>query len=615
MFCSHIYNVLVPCRCPVGCQRMGDHSRTRSAWFWFTSLALICFSSSSEVAADESVRATCSRDPTSDVKQHSLLQLSGLPRQRLQDLRDMEDADMDSFEEQGSPSASLLSLTSEHSDAGLRAKDLMERAAEEARLAEISMADNARNTAQVAQSMDEVHHSSEGARKAQEIDAKRLDDLGEALAETLRKVQGAADVEQHELSVKALATRRLEDAAKNAREVQQIENENIAREAQTAALLQEVTQRFDSPDGNHGTSVQAEALQAVEDAEKFVEARASEKVRASQLLQSSLEGAALAVEDLKRGKETQTAAWLRDASANLVSTQSALRKTAQAQSNVAGHLEATAIASNSAQALAADTAARQKSVVQKMHDVAQQVRSAQDAASQEAAAASILHERARQSRNDPGLQDMMPMQDRAGARSSGIGLPMASPQYSAAALSPRSSQNYMQEVGVADAAQQVPTPTQVGFAPDPRTINLQRIGTGLTPANIVTVGESSSNMQGPAIVQGGFQFAPASNYLQNAAVREAPQNFATIGQSSQSARAAAQGGFQLAPGNNYIKNAAVRVAPRDFATMEQSSQSTQEAAQGGSQQSVRNQYLQNVGVDSAAAGLGNVVYLPLMPAR
>jgi len=101
----------------------------------------------------------------------------------------------------------------------------------------------------------------------------------------------------------------------------QIQTE-LAKDASSAATLErpkEAMGKIQAPDQEDSVDSRPlrETLKALQVAQNALAAEASSKVHASQLLQSSLQGAAVAVEALKRGKEEQTATWLRDAGRGL----------------------------------------------------------------------------------------------------------------------------------------------------------------------------------------------------------------------------------------------------------------------------------------------------------
>lgn len=487
--------------------------------------------------------ATCTSDlgghAEDSVRSSSLLQVNGLPRQGSQAFAKetfpaaaYSDADLALLQERDSTPEIALSSVAEHSGGASRVGELMERAAEETQSAEMSMAARATKSAQAAQAFEEVRRSSEEARAAQEMEARRIDDVGEVLAGALRKVQGAAEVEQQELSMKALATRRLQDAAKGAREVQQLEDESAEREAQAADMLQEVMHKLQSSDRTDRAGGQAEvdALKAVEEAERLVAAQSSDKVRASQLLQSSLEGAAAAVEDLKHGKEAQTATWLREASADLRTTHSALRRVAQAEANVAERITATATASESARALAADTSASEEAASAKMHDIAQQVRSAQDAASQQSAQDAIqeAHD-AEDAMRKSTAQSQAAMNSRLAELSSEVQNARASSEAQKMQFSQLLQQFQIEQ---AQVRQPQISPQQVvgaaGFG-QPATIMQAPVATSMIQAPgtspIMQAPQATPIMQVPAAMQTGSQFGPAgNNYLQAPAVAPALGN-------------------------------------------------------------------------------------------
>merc|ERR1719158_1325147 len=123
-----------------------------------------------------------------------------------------------------------------------------------------------------------------------------------------------------------------------------------------------------------------ETLKIVEDAQRAVAAEAAAKVHASQLLQASLEGAASAVEALKRGKEANTKKWLRDALGNLEWMQASLGEREEAEQKVAKQLEGAEKNTGTAQKLAQETASNKDAVANIVEEAVSKVRSAQDTA-------------------------------------------------------------------------------------------------------------------------------------------------------------------------------------------------------------------------------------------
>jgi len=262
----------------------------------------------------------------------------------------------------------------------------MQSAVNNAKSAELTAVTDATNAVQTAQSVENVHHESQEALAAQEFQAKTSAEVGEALKGAMQRVQRAGEVESQELQMEAMATKRLQDAARGAREVQALEDEGAAREARAAELLQEAIQKLDSPDQEDTSSPFRETLKVVQQAQMAAAADSAGKARASQLLQTSLEGAATAVEALKRGKEAQTSTYLRDAYRNLEWMDASWTERTKAEAKVTHELKAAVKSADSAKELIDDTSNNKQSAVTLLQDVVKDVRSAQDVVFQESAA-------------------------------------------------------------------------------------------------------------------------------------------------------------------------------------------------------------------------------------
>jgi len=194
--------------------------------------------------------------------------------------------------------------------------------------------------------------------------------------------------------MKTEATRRLQEAARGARQVQALEDEGVAREAKAGELLQEAMQKMEGLQREDvASSPQRETIELLEEAQRLVAAGAYSKGHASQLLQTSLEGAATAVEALKDGEEVQTTKWLRDAFQNLQLMQSSLRQSTNADEKAAKYLGVAEGSANSAKKLAEEASSSKKSVAALLQDVVQKTHFAEDLAAQKEALAAEAAER------------------------------------------------------------------------------------------------------------------------------------------------------------------------------------------------------------------------------
>jgi len=204
------------------------------------------------------------------------------------------------------------------------------------------------------------------------------------------------------------ATQRLQDAAKNARQVQVLEDGGAAGEARAALLLQDVVRKLQEENANQEDAESSPILVALEEVEKaqtVVAAEAQSKARASELLQQSLQGAANAVEALKASKEAQTSKWLQDAFKELQWMYSSWSQRTEAEAKVAKGLSGTVRRSEYAAKLAVETSAAKQSVMALMEGVVQKVTSARDMVSQEATATQASE--AREALKSQSMQDAL----------------------------------------------------------------------------------------------------------------------------------------------------------------------------------------------------------------
>jgi hypothetical protein len=358
------------------------------------------------LSVDGAIEPTCLLADCGEdfVRAASLLQINKPPRHRVSALQTSSNFHVDA--EALDPRATELSI--ETSDA-LRTEvnDFMQNAAEQANQAQLGMAAGAERATQMVQAIENMHENNKEALVAQDVEARKAAEAGEALLGAMQRVQHAGQVESQEQSIAAVATQRLQQAAAGARKVQVLEDEGAAQDARAAELLQEAIHKLERSDPGDGTSILLETLKVVGEAQKVVAAKASSKIHASQLLQTSLEGAAVAAEALKGGSEEHTATWLRDALRILQRIQGSWRQRTQAELEVARNLESAASTSDSVQQLAESTAASMQSGMETMHGVAQAVRAAQDVASQEATTAALVQEEAeaREAEMDKTLQE------------------------------------------------------------------------------------------------------------------------------------------------------------------------------------------------------------------
>lgn len=305
-------------------------------------------------------------------------------------------------------------LSSENSEAlsaalGVEVLNSMQSAAEDAKNAQLAIAEDAKKVAKTAEAMQEAQQQNHDAQVAQGQEQKQAAEASNALMGALQRVQRAGEVESQELAMEEVATKRLQDAAVGARQVQALEDEGAAREARAAELLQEAIHKLDSPDDEDTTSPLKQTLRVVEEAQRAVAAEASSKVHASQLLRSSLEGAATAVEALKQGKEAQTNKWLRDALTNLEWMQASWGQRGEAESKVTKNLEGAATSSGTAKNLIDEVWANRRSVASLLDDAVKKVQSAEDSASEEATMVALARKNAqtREAQNSAELQEAM----------------------------------------------------------------------------------------------------------------------------------------------------------------------------------------------------------------
>jgi hypothetical protein len=293
--------------------------------------------------------------------------------------------------------------TPEAASAAMRTEvvKLLSNAAENSNAAQLTLSEDATKAAQTAQAFEDAHRSSQKAQMAQSAEAKKSDEAGQALVGAMQRVEKAEEVEGQELAMEAVATRRLQDAARQAMQVQMLEDEAAAREARAAQMLQEALRKIGNAENEdaqnpHGDAqdLVRETLRVVEETQKAVAAEASNKVRASQLLQTSLQGAASAVETLQRDKEAQTNKWLHDALGGLQNIQASWMERKQAQNQVAQQLDNAVKNSESAEKLAEQASESKQSTATMMQDVVQKVRTAQSVATEEASVASLIQNEA-----------------------------------------------------------------------------------------------------------------------------------------------------------------------------------------------------------------------------
>jgi hypothetical protein len=230
--------------------------------------------------------------------------------------------------------------------------------------------------------LQELRDSSREAQRAQDLEVKSSAEVDNALLGAMQRVQRAGEVEMQEQGMEAEATRRLQEAAKSARQVQMLEDQMAGPGARAAGLLQNAIRKLQGDGANQGEDALSpkqmhEMLIEVEKAEKLASQEESSKARASESLQESLQRAATVVEALKASKEAQTSKWLQDALRELQSIHASWNQRTEAEAQVTKGLEGAVRSSESAE----------NSVVALVQDVEQKIRSAQNTASQESAEA------------------------------------------------------------------------------------------------------------------------------------------------------------------------------------------------------------------------------------
>lgn len=280
--------------------------------------------------------------------------------------------------------------------AALRAEVVksLQSAAESSEMAQHDFDADVTNAAQTAEAIQEAHRDSQAAQSAQTLEAEKAAEAGEALSGALQRVEQAEAVERQELAMKDVATRRLQEAARGAKQVQSLEDEGAVRDSRAAELLHEAIRKLGPSKDDEDTAAPVkDVLKALEEAQKAVAAQASNKMRATEMLQTSLEGAATAVDALRRGSEAQTSTWLRDALMNLESMHASWRQRTDAETQVAKQIEGAVKTASAAEQLSKEFADAQhdgeQSVAAYLHNVAQKVNAAHDLASQEAIVASL----------------------------------------------------------------------------------------------------------------------------------------------------------------------------------------------------------------------------------
>jgi len=282
----------------------------------------------------------------------------------------------------------------------------MQSAIDDAKKAKAGISADARNAAEAAKAIQDASQDNQEAQAAQKSEARKSAEAGDVLTGALQNVQRAGEVESQELAIGEVVARRLQDAVMGAKRVQALEDEGTVRAARASELLQEALHKLDSPGEANSPNGLKDTLAVVEEAQRAVAADASSKVHASQLLQTSLEGAASAVEALKHSKEVQTSKWLRDAMSNLEWMQATWGQEKAAEEKVSKHLEGAAKSLDSAERLATETVENKQSVEKLVEDVARKTQDAQDMANKEAAMASAAQNAAevREARTSSSLQ-------------------------------------------------------------------------------------------------------------------------------------------------------------------------------------------------------------------
>lgn len=250
-------------------------------------------------------------------------------------------------------------------------------------LQQVNAAETLRSSAgPTVKALQELRESSREAQMAQDLEVKSSAEVDNALVGAMQRVQRAGEVEMQEQGMEAEATRRLQEAAKSARQVQMLEDQMAGPGARAAALLQNAIRKLQGDGANQGEDALSpkqmrEMLIEVEKAEKLASQEESSKARASESLQESLQGAATLVEALKASKGAQTSKWLQDAMRELQSMHASWNQRTAAEAKVTKGLEGAVRSSESAE----------NSVVALVQDVEQKIRSAQNTASQESAEA------------------------------------------------------------------------------------------------------------------------------------------------------------------------------------------------------------------------------------
>lgn len=248
--------------------------------------------------------------------------------------------------------------------------------------------------AETVKAMQELQQSSLEAKSAHDLEAQTSAEVGNAIVGAMQRVEKASEVETRELGMEAEATRRLKEAAKSARQVQMLEDESAARETRAAGLLQNAIRKLEDGSANKGEDAfnpkqMAETLLEVEQAQKLVAEEENIKARESESLQQSLQGAATVVGALKASKEAQTTKWLQDALRELQWMHASWSQRTEAEAKVGKGLDGAVTSSESAE----------KAVVALVQDVVRKIRSTENMASQESAAALKFAE-ARQASRD-----------------------------------------------------------------------------------------------------------------------------------------------------------------------------------------------------------------------
>jgi len=426
-------------------------------------------------------------------------------------------------------SSSLDSSQAASATTGSEVVKLMQSAAFDAKKAQLSVDADAAKAAHTAHAMENALQNNQDARVALTWEAKKAAEAGEALTGALQRVQRAGEVESRELAMEAVATRRLQEAARGAKQVQALEDEGAAREARAAQLLEQAVQKLESTDDEDASSPLRETLRVVEEAQKAVAAEASHKVRVSQLLQSSLEGAATAVETIQRGKEAQTSKWLRDALSNLQWMQSSWGQRTEAEEKVAKHLDDAVKSTDSAEKLSEESSANKGSVAALMQDTAQKVHSAQSVVAQEESKNALAQKR--EAQNSRALQEALKLLQNFERSGQMPNQPLQMSQMSAAQDQARAGQlatylqGLMQNVKASNDVQQVQL-AQVMQQINQAMSNQPASGLRQQIPGVAGVGQLPPSFQAmpQETVQMGSQMAPLNNYMQGAFGAQTPPN-------------------------------------------------------------------------------------------